>query len=213
MKLFSLFLCLLLLCSCQQTPQMVSREEAASYTRALWTAAEAEDAAVFAQDLNLDGCPELYMLYRCGEYDSILQGIGLDGQAHSLGHLKMGRPADDIWWVAHTYNENKAYLTIDSKGYACSGDGDTCHTQHNIILDEEGLSSLDVLVNNIPGADTTYAINGKIITDHEEYKKAMKDFLLQDGQSDSLDVISFTDETLEQAVADALTQWETEFAK
>lgn len=209
MKIFALFLSLLLLCSCQQTPQAVSHEEAASYTQALWSALEtAEDGAVFAQDLDLDSCPELYLLYRSGEYESTLQGIGLNGQAHSLGCLKMGRPADDVWWVAHCYNEEKAYLSIDTQGYACAADGNSCHTQHNITLDQDGLNSLDVLISEVPAVGTNYMIDGKVITDREEYNKAMKDFILRDGQGGSLDVIVFTEETLVQAVTDALTQWE-----
>lgn len=211
MKLLSLLLSLILLCSCQQTTQAVSYEEAASYTQALWSALEtAEDGAVFAQDLDLDGCPELYLLYRSGEYGSALQGIGLNGQAHSLGCLEMGQPTVDVWWVAHCYNEEKAYLSIDTQGYACSGDENTSYTQHNITLEKDVLSSFDVMVNNIPGVGVNYVIDGKTITDHEEYNKAMKGFLLRNAQVSSLDVISFTEETLEQAVTDALTQWETE---
>ncbi len=213
-KKIALLIILFLLCACQNTeilwnPQSLSSDA----KRWMQDANPQAEGVLFAEDLDLNGKPELYLLYGSGEYQNTLQVFDWNGELTNMGEITMGQPADDVWWIACTYNEDEAYLTIDSRGYACSADGNSSYTQHNITVEQGQLCSLDVLISEIPGVAVTYVIDGTLITDQKEYRNAMEDYLLQDGQTDVLSPVAFSLSTgdFEKAALSAMQNWENRY--
>ncbi len=190
---FSLILAALMLffCGCAAGQKEIWDEEKLT---AAFQESAVKEGIIFVEDLDNNGSPELYAIVENADgTGSKLHGF--DGTGKSLGSISMGLAADEIWRVNHTFNEKKGYLYLESRGYACAGDGEAPYTQHYITLKGEQLHSKDVLVNNLLGK-TSYVIDGKTITDHQEHRKALDDYFLKDGENEQLDYEAFTEESL-----------------
>ena len=212
----SVLLCfaLLLLCGCQPKEAAAFDPQSAVEPAQNWIESlELENGSLFAADLDLSGEPELYLLWGDGEYDN--QIVGMDCSDGSLvTGLPMGKPADENWWVALCYNEDFAYVSIDTKVFACSADGESnpSHIQHNISMKKGVLSDFTVFVNQGADGSSSYVIDGKIITDPHEYDQTMKDYRLQDAEGGSIDCYSYEGDPSEAILA-ALNDWNEEFGK
>ena len=203
MKILALFLSLLMLAGCQ------AAEEAKIDCDFVATAVEDSSMELlFVEDLDQNGTPELYLIYDRGNYSSELLGYDMSS-GEALGSISMGRPADEVWWIAKAYNEEKVYLNIDSKGYACAADGSTCYNSHYITLQKGQLQSKTVFVSTLESGDTQYIVDGRIL-DKEAYLSEMADYLLQDGESGSVGRIlpDGQADDLPRLIENALTNWE-----
>ncbi len=194
---------LLFFCGCTAEAKINWNEE--KLTAALQESA-VKEGIIFVEDLGDNGSPELYIIEENADgTGSRLHGF--DGDGTSLGTVSMDLAADGLWQVNHTFNEEKGYLYLESRGYACAGDGEAPYTQHYITLKRNKLHSKDVIVNNITGK-TSYVIDGKIITDHMEHRKALDDYFLKDGDNEQLPYSSFTEDTIQESVNLAYSEWE-----
>ncbi len=165
-----------------------------------------KEGIIFAEDLDDNGSAELYVIEENSDgTGSRLHGFNGDGTG--LGTVSMGLAADGVWQVNHTFNEEKGYLYLESRGYACAGDGEAPYTQHYITLKRNKLNSKDVMVNNLFGG-VSYVIDGKIITDHREHRKALDDYFLKDGDNEQLPYSSFTEDTIQDSVSAVYSQWQ-----